>query len=101
MIAAALAGPFKYLTNLFGGKSKEQEIIDFHKAVRERETKYQENLQNRRDERTEKVEQINKDIEVLDEKIEKLEAKKVEIDKEVDNMTIDELQQAGKDEFGD
>ena len=98
MLGAAIAGPFKFIAGFF--KNKEDEIREMHKAIRLRESEFQTELESKIGEREQRVTLLNKEIELLDARIGNLKTKRELVDAEVENMSLQQLQGAGRRFFG-
>ena len=96
MLIAAFAAPFKF----FFGES-EEDIKKEHAAIRKREQKYQQDLGQKVVHRQERIYELEQEIINLDEQLSDIERKKRKISKEVDNMSLQELQLAGRKYFGE
>ena len=96
MLIAAFAAPFKY----FFGES-EEDIKKEHEAIRKREKKYREDLGQKVVQREERIRDLEQEIQDLDSQLAAIERRKREINKEVDNMSLRELQLAGRKYFGE
>jgi len=100
MILAAIAGPYKLVSNWVKGGGETNDILKRNEAMRADEKKH----------RIEYDAQINakqKQIDDLDKKINDLNAKVIEVDQkravvsqQVNTMSAPELQQKGKELFG-
>ena len=99
MIIAAVAGPFKFIYRLFG--DSEEEIRKKHAEIRQREKGYQEKLESNIQVREQKIEELESQIALLDSKLTSLDERKAKIDQEVEDMSLDKLQEAGKNFFGE
>lgn len=98
MLFAALAAPFRFLYGLFG--SKEEEIREKHRQMRETEKVFQDTLETQIKEREEKIATLNRQVELIDGKLELLRQKRMLVDQEVEGMSISELQREGQRLFG-
>lgn len=98
MLFAAIAAPFRFLYGLFG--SKEEEIRERHRQVREAESVFQENLAAKIQEREDKITMLNRQVELIDGKLELLRQKRKLVDQEVESMSLSELQSEGQRLFG-
>ena len=96
MLIAAFAAPFKF----FLGES-EEDIKKEHAEIRKREEKYQKDLGQKVVYREERIHELEQEIHNLDEQLSTIERRKQEINKEVDNMSLQELQLAGRKYFGE
>jgi len=99
VLLATLGAPFKYISGLLG--EKEEDIKKEHAAIRKHETKYQQELEIKASKKEESIKSIESQISELDEQLAEIEKKKTSIDKKVNNMSLQELQLAGRNYFGD
>ena len=98
IVGAALAGPLKFLFNLFS--ESEDEIREKHAKIREEEKKYQILLEDRVKEKENSIEKLEKRLQELERKRANLDLKREQVSDEVDNMSIEELQDVGAHYFG-
>ena len=99
MVIAALAAPFKFLYKLFG--DKEEEIRKKHAEIRQRELEYQGELESNVQKREQKIGDLEDQLAQLDKKLVSLDEQRQKIDRKVESMSLDELQEAGQNFFGD
>ncbi len=99
MFVAGLTAPFRFLFGLFGGDNEEK-IRKKHAEIREREKQYQKELGAGIQGREKKVIDLEDKISELNEKLAALDEKRAKIDQEVESMTLEELQLAGRQYFG-
>ncbi|NUO83055.1 hypothetical protein HUU05_23540 [candidate division KSB1 bacterium] len=98
MLFAALAAPLRFIIGLFG--SKEDEIRARHEKLRETEAAFQERLLTRVQERESRIAELNRQIEIIDGKLELLRLKRQAVDQQVEDMSLSELQREGQRLFG-
>ena len=98
ILLAALAGPFKFVSGLFG--NKEEEIRKKHEAITLREAEYHRGLESAMRERELRISDLSKDIEILDAKLDALKSRRESVDAEVERMSLQELRAAGQEYFG-
>ena len=101
MILAAIAGPYLALKNfLFGNKHlKDFEVKYDH--MRDETIKHRVELDERIDGKEKRIAQLDKELELIEAKMDILELKKKNVEKEVNNMSIEETQKEARDLFGD
>ncbi len=100
MIAAAAAGPYMAFKNWILHKDNTDRIIDKHSLIEKKEKIHRSDTDEKIKERENKIKELNKEIELLDTKVELLEAKKTKIDKEVKDMSLDEVKNEAVNLFG-
>ncbi|GAB4376160.1 MAG: hypothetical protein Kow0042_22170 [Calditrichia bacterium] len=98
IIAAAIAGPFKFIMSLLG--NEEEKIRKAHEKVRLREAAFQEELGGRIGEREENIRRINAEMEEIESKLEELKKKREMVDRDVGSMSDEELMAEWKKRFG-
>ncbi len=101
MILAAVAAPYMAVKNfLFGGKDLKR-FEEKYEALQKEEIKHRTKLDARIQAKERRVAELDREIQLLDSKLEVLELKKTKVKKEVDDMTIEQTQQEASDLFGD
>lgn len=101
LIIAAIAGPFKIFKNMFsGGDDKVDSILKRNETTKLEEVAHREKYDTMIAEKKSEIEALQKDIDLLDTKVQLLEEKKKNIDKEVDEMDSDEVQDELIKRFG-
>ncbi len=101
IILAAVAAPYMAAKNfLFGNKDLKRFEKKYEELERE-EIRHRASLDAKIQAKQKRVEELNREIELLDSKLEVLELKKSKIKKEVEAMTITETKQEVVDLFGD
>ncbi len=98
MLFAALAAPFRFIMGLFG--NDEDEIRERHEKLRETEAAFHERLLTRVQERENRIAELNRQIEIIDGKLELLRLKRQAVDQQVEDMSLSELQREGQRLFG-
>ena len=98
IVFAAIAAPFKFLMGIFTDKA--EEIKKKHGEVRQREVVYQSDIESKIQDREQRVVNLKKELDVLDSRIDVLKKQRALIDSEVEKMSLDELQKAGRKYFG-
>lgn len=101
VIIAAVAGPYQALKNFFsGGSAKTEAILKRNEVTKIEEAQHREEYDKLIDEKKVEIENLQKDIDLLDTKVKLLEEKKKNINKEVDEMDSDEIQEELLKRFG-
>jgi len=101
VILAGMAGPYKVLKNFFsGGTSKTDAILKRNETTKLEEAAHREEYDILINEKKAEIEALQKDIDLLDTKVQLLEEKKKNINKEVDEMDSDEIQNELINRFG-
>jgi len=101
VIIAVVAGPFQALKNFFtGGTSKVDSILARNEQTKAEELEHRAVYDKMIEEKKIEIEALQKDIDLLDTKVQLLEEKKKNINKEVDDMSSDEVQDELNKRFG-
>ncbi len=101
MVLAALAAPYMAVKNfLFGNKDLKAFELKY-KNLEQEEIKHRADLDARIQAKEQRVAELDKEIQLLDSKLEVLELKKTKVKKEVEDMTVQETKQELYDLFGD
>ena len=100
ILFAALAAPFKMLMNAFNGTDTVKDITMKHQKVREEEENYRKTLNAEIERRANAIHMLEKEVEVLDARIETLETRKAALSITVKNMTSEQKQEKFKELFG-
>ncbi len=101
MIFAALAGPYTLIKRLLFKDKRVDKMLKEHKEVVKEEKVHRELTDKQIVEKEKKIKDLNKELELAEKRIELIEAKKKVIDKEVKEMSIEEMQNEAVDYFGD
>jgi len=101
ILAAAVAAPFKFIAGLFSTKDEEQEIISRHEEVRAAEAAYRAGVAERILEKEQNIVRLQQEVELIDQRLEDLRRKRERISKEVDAMSLRQLQKEGQKYLGD
>jgi len=100
MFFAALAGPYKLLRSKFEGSSVVDNILEKNEAVRINEVQHRKDFDVLIKEREDKIQVLNKEIELISTKYELLEEKKKKIQEDVGKMNVQDTQKEAMDLFG-
>ena len=91
ILAAALMGPFKFISSLFKSDQKKiDEIAAKHIADRATEKKYQETIESNLKKHDENIDALTKNNQVLEEKIKTLEVQRQNVPAGVTGASIEE-----------
>ncbi len=99
ILFAALAAPFKMLMNTFNNNDK-KEIVLKHQKTREEETEYRSRLDAEIERKSNAIRMLEKEVEVLDARIETLEVRKAALNVSVKGMTSEQKREKFKELFG-
>lgn len=102
VILAAAAGPFKFFSNLFSGKSvRSNRYVQSHQnridAAKQHRMVYDQAIL----EKEEKIKELEAQVNVLEQKIDDLELSQQQVHDQVSNMNDDDLQDAFLNLYGD
>jgi len=100
MVFAALAAPFKLVASLFtdGGAD---EVLEESKKRREEEKEHRRRMSTVIEKQKSRVAQLDQEIELQNTKLALIEEKKRNVEKEVQNMTLDETKNEVRNLFGE
>ncbi len=102
IILAAVAAPYMAVKNfLFGGGRALKKFEEKYEALEKEEIKHRARLDVKIQAKEKRVAELDREIQLLDSKLEVLELKKEKVRKEVEDMTIDQTKQEVSDLFGD
>ncbi len=101
MIAAAAVAPLKMLFDKLGGQDEVDKIVDNQKQRQQEEKEHREKMDALIAEKTKRIEELNKELEVQDAKLQVVEEKKKRVATEVKSMTIEETKKEAMDLFGE
>ncbi|MBN2663843.1 MAG: hypothetical protein JXR68_09360 [Bacteroidales bacterium] len=102
VILAGAAGPFRFFSNLFSGKSvRSNQFVQSHQdridATKQHRIVYDQAIQ----EKEEKIKELEVQVNVLEQKIDDLELSQQQVHDQVSNMNDDDLQDAFLNLYGD
>ena len=100
MIFAALAGPYAFIKSKLVKDKRTEELLKKHKIIREEEVIHRQHTDDEIAEKRKKIELLNKELELAEKRIEIIESKKNKVDKQVKEMSVDELQEEAVNYFG-
>ncbi len=101
MLLAALAAPYMALKNLLFGNKHLKEYKDKYNEIRTKEIKHRINLDESIRAKEKRIADLDKEIELIDAKIDVLDLKKKNIENTVKDLTVEETQDEVHDLFGD
>ena len=101
MIFAALAGPYVAIKNfLFGNKHYKDFEVKYN-DMRTQTIKHRVELDERISSREKRIAELDKEMELIEAKMDVIELKKKNVEKDVNNMGVDEIKNEVHDLFGD
>lgn len=101
IILAAVAGPYMAFKNfLFGNKPMKDFEVKYNQ-MRDETVKHRVELDERIGSREKRIAELDKELELIEAKMDVLELKKKNVKKEVNKMSIEETRQNVHDLFGD
>lgn len=101
IIAASIFGPIKALFDSVGGKKKVDEILAKNALIREQDEEYQKEMEAKVLEQQKKLDELSKEIEVRNAKLEVLEEKKKRVAAETKALSVEQIQGEAKNLFGE
>jgi uncharacterized protein YlxW (UPF0749 family) len=97
IIVAAVMAPFRFIWSLFGS---EKEIRDRHEKKRDEEHAFQLALEQKIQQREERVANLYKEVDYLEARMQVLRTEKEKISEELKTMTAEKKQQLGQELLG-
>lgn len=101
MILAAVAAPYMALKNLLFGNKHLKDFEVKYKSMKDETIKHRVELDERIGAKEKRIAQLDKELELIEAKMDVLELKKKNVEKVVNSMSIEETQQEAHDLFGD
>ncbi len=101
MVFAALAAPYMFVKNFLFGNKDLKALEEKYKNLRAEEVNHRTQLDSQIQAKERRVAELDREIQLLDSKLEVLELKKSKVKKEVESMTVEETKQEVSDLFGD
>lgn len=101
IVVSALAAPYMAVKNALFGNKYQKDFVLKYKQMREETVQHRINLDQKIKEKEQRIAQLDKELELIDAKMNVLELKKKNVEKEVNLMSIDETKQEVQDLFGD
>lgn len=101
MILAAIAGPYLALKNFLFGNKHLRDFEVKYKQMKDETVKHRVELDERIGAKEKRIAALDKELELIDAKMDVLELKKKNVEKDVNNLSIDETRQEVHDLFGD
>jgi hypothetical protein len=98
---AALAGPYTFIKNLIFKDKKLEELKNKHQNIRNDEVIHRQTFDEEIKKREDRIQTLNKEIELAEKKIDIIELKKNNVVKEVKKSSIEEMQNDAVNYFGD
>lgn len=101
VVFAALAGPYTFVKGLLFKDSRLEDMKNRHKQMQADEVVHRQKVDDEIKMRKDRIDTLNKEIEIAEKRIEIIEQKKKRIEYEVKNSSIDSLQNDAVKYFGD
>lgn len=99
MIFAALAGPYQMIKGYFSNKSV-QDMLKKQQALQQEEKQHRVDFDGQIKEKEQRIQTLNKELELTTARFELLEEKKKKIQTDVEKQTVQETQKDAQDLFG-
>jgi uncharacterized protein HemX len=101
MILAAVAAPYMAVKNFLFGNKHLKEFKDKYESLQQEEVVHRTDLDKKIKAKEQRIAELDKEIQLLDSKLEVLELKKDKVVKEVKDLSIDDTKREVRDLFGD
>jgi TPP-dependent 2-oxoacid decarboxylase len=101
MILAGVAAPYMAIKNWLFGDKLTKEFKEKYLKIQEDEIGHRAELDSSIKAKEQRVAQLDKEIQLLDAKMEVLELKKKKVEQTVNSMTLDETKREAQNLFGD
>lgn len=101
MVLAALAAPYMAVKNFLFGNKELKEFQKKYEDLQKEEIVHRTSLDTKIKAKEQRVAELDREIKLLDSRLEVLELKKNKVEREVDNMTIEQTKKEVVDLFGD
>jgi seryl-tRNA synthetase len=101
MILAAVAAPYMAVKNFLFGNKHLREFKDKYESLQQEEVVHRTDLDKKIKAKEQRIAELDKEIQLLDSKLEVLELKKDKVVKEVKDLSIDDTKREVRDLFGD
>lgn len=101
VIFAALAGPYTFIKNTLFKDKRIEEMKNRHKKIKVEEIEHRQVVDDEIKIRQDRIQTLNKEIELSEKRIELIEEKKKNIDKNINKSSIEEMQNDAVNYFGD
>lgn len=101
MILAALAAPYMAVKNFLFGNKHLKEFKDKYQALQKDEVVHRADLDSKIKAKEKRIAELDKELELLDSKLQVLELKKEKVSKEVKDLSIEDTKREVRDLFGD
>ncbi len=101
MILAGLAAPYMAVKNFLFGNKHLKEFKDKYKSLQQEEVVHRTDLDKNIKAKEQRIAELDKEIQLLDSKLEVLELKKDKVVKEVKDLSIEDTKREVRDLFGD
>ncbi len=101
MILAAVAAPYMAVKNFLFGNKHLREFKDKYESLQQEEVVHRTDLDKKIKAKEQRIAELDKEIQLLDSKLEVLELKKEKVVKEVKDLSIEDTKREVRDLFGD
>jgi flagellar motor component MotA len=101
VILAAVAGPYMAVKNFLFGNKYYKDFDVKYKEMREHTVQHRINLDERIGAKEKRIAELDKEMQLIEAKMDVLELKKKNVEKQVNNLTVEETRQEALDLFGD
>jgi len=101
IILAAVAGPYMAVKNFLFGNKHYKDFDVKYKEMRESTVQHRINLDERIGAKEKRIAELDKEMQLIEAKMDVLELKKKNVEKQVNNLTVEETRQEALDLFGD
>ena len=101
IMIAALAAPFMAAKNFLFGNRHLREFTEKYDDLRTKEISHRLNLDESIQAKEKRISDLDKEIQLLDAKMDVLELKKKNVEKTVNDLTVEETRKEAQDLFGD
>ena len=98
---AAIAGPYMAVKKFLFGDKHDKDFDVKYKKMRESTVQHRINLDERIGAKEKRIAELDKEMQLIEAKMDVLELKKKNVEKQVNNLTVEETRQEALDLFGD
>jgi peptidoglycan hydrolase CwlO-like protein len=101
MIFAALAGPYTAIKSWLGKDRTSEAVMKKYEYLKKEETQHRETTDLEIQEREERIRELDQKISDTQKEVEEIQRRKEKVREEIDDMSIEELQDEAVNYFGD
>ena len=101
MVFAALAGPSTAITRSLGKDRSTEAVYEKYEYLKKEETQHRETTDVEIQEREERIRELDQKISDAQKEVEEIQRRKEKVREEIDDMSIEELQDEAINYFGD